>query len=68
MLFQILASMVKNALLLDLGMATAFSAIAIPALTGLDQNNNAAEFLRINESQASWLGNTFNAINQFNEL
>lgn len=51
--------MAKNAILLDLGMAATFSVIAIPALLDKDQTNNADEFLRIDKSQASWLGNAY---------
>lgn len=48
--------MAKNLLMFDLGLSASYSAIAIPALTGKDPTNNADEFLRITESQVSWLG------------
>lgn len=54
--FQVIASMAKNALMFDLGLAASYSAIAIPALTGNDLVKNPNEFLRITEYQVSWLG------------
>lgn len=54
---QILASMAKNLLILDLGLAGAFPTIAIPALTGLKPHAESADDpLRFNEVQASWFG------------
>lgn len=51
-----LASTVKNFLLLDLGLSIAFPTIVIPALTGLNKENNPNEFLHLIAYQASWLG------------
>lgn len=54
---QILASMAKNLLILDLGLAGAFPTVAIPALTGLKvYEESANDPLRFNEVQASWFG------------
>lgn len=53
---QVVASLAKNLLMLDLGLATSYSTIAIPALTGRDPLKNAEEFLHITEDQVSWLG------------
>lgn len=53
---QVLASTVKNFLLLDLGLSIAFPTIVIPALTGLNKENNPNEFLHLIAYQASWLG------------
>ncbi|XP_046989555.1 facilitated trehalose transporter Tret1-like [Schistocerca americana] len=49
---QILASSVKNLLLLDLGMVVAYPTIMIPAL----QNEPSAGELRLNDEQTSWIG------------
>lgn len=57
--FQVLASTVKNFLLLDLGLSIAFPTIVIPALTGLNVENNPNEFLHLLAYQASWLGLLF---------
>lgn len=54
--FQVVASMAKNLLMFDNGLAASYSAIAIPALTGKDPLRNGDEFLRITEDQVSWLG------------
>lgn len=55
---QVLASMAKNLLILDLGLAGAFPTIAIPALTGVKFPNGVPhdDPLRLNEVQASWFG------------
>lgn len=50
---QILASMAKNLLILDLGLAGAFPTIAIPALTGVKEGV-VSDGLHFNEVQASW--------------
>ncbi|XP_049800061.1 facilitated trehalose transporter Tret1-like [Schistocerca nitens] len=49
---QILASSVKNLLLLDLGMVVAYPTIMIPAL----QNEPSAGELCLNDEQTSWIG------------
>lgn len=54
--FQILASTIKNFLLLDLGLSVAFPTIVIPALTGHGNSYNADEYLRLSPSDASWFG------------
>lgn len=53
---QIVASTVKNFLLLDLGLSIAFPAIIIPALTGIANEYNRNEPLALTPVQASWLG------------
>lgn len=53
---QFLASQAKNLLILDLGLILAFPTIIIPALTGLNEQNNQNEFLHLTPFQASWLG------------
>lgn len=53
---QVLASTVKNCLLLDLGLSIAFPAIIIPALTGIPNEYNQNELLSLTKEQASWLG------------
>lgn len=54
---QILASMAKNLLILDLGLAGAFPTIAIPVLTGLKTTAESAnDPLRFTEVEASWFG------------
>lgn len=54
---QILASMAKNLLILDLGLAGAFPTIAIPVLTGLKATQESLnDPLMFTEVQASWFG------------
>lgn len=53
---QIVATTIKNFLLLDLGLALAFPTIVIPALTGIDEVHNPNEYLHMTPSQSSWLG------------
>lgn len=53
---QILASLVKNLLLLDLGLSGAFPTILIPALTGFANEHNVNEYLRMSPLEASWFG------------
>lgn len=53
---QFLATTVKNILLFDLGLYVAFSGIVIPALTGIMNEHNLNEKLKLTPSQASWLG------------
>lgn len=54
---QILASMAKNLLILDLGLAGAFPTIAIPALSGLKASDGVHEEpFKFTEVQASWFG------------
>lgn len=51
-----IASTVKNFLLLDLGLSIAFPTIVIPALTGLNDQVNPNETIHMSAAQASWLG------------
>lgn len=53
---QIIATMVKNLLLLDLGLSMAFPTIIIPALMGLNPENNPNERMSLTPMEASWLG------------
>lgn len=55
-LIQILASTVKNLLLLCTGLSVAFPTIVIPALKGLNVENNPNEVLTLTAIQSSWLG------------
>lgn len=63
---QILASLAKNVIMLDLGASYSLSIIAIPALRGIDATNNADEVLRITEEQASLLGANSNIVDTSN--
>lgn len=56
MIFQTIAVMVKNLLILDYGISTAFPIILVPALTGLGTGPNSNESMRITAAEASWLG------------
>lgn len=53
---QVIASTVKNFLLLDIGLSVAFPTIVIPALMGLNNAVNPNESVHLNAVQASWLG------------
>lgn len=55
-LLQVIASTVKNFLLLDLGLSVAFPSIVIPALTGFPNEFNQNEQLSMSPSEASWFG------------
>lgn len=55
-MLQAIAVTIKNFLLLDLGIVTAFPVILIPALTGLSSETNPNETIRITAVEASWLG------------
>lgn len=56
---QIVASTVKNFLLLDLGLSIAFPSIIIAALTGRSNKYNQNELLSLTWDQASWLGRSW---------
>lgn len=56
---KVLACSVKNLLLIDLGMAVAFSTIVIPVLRGLQHDRNPDEILHFTKEQSSWFG-TYN--------
>lgn len=51
-----LASSAKNLLIVNFGLAIAFSTILIPALTGLNPALNPNETLSITPDQATWIG------------
>lgn len=55
-ILQIIASTVKNFLLLDLGLSIAFPSIVIPALTGFPNAFNKDEQLTMTPVQVSWFG------------
>lgn len=54
--WQVLASLVKNFLLLDLGLTMAMPTIIIPALSGKNIEINPNETIHITPEEASWLG------------
>lgn len=54
---KILASSVKNLIIVDFGLSMAYSTILIPALMGLNSNFNPDETISITPDQATWLGN-----------
>lgn len=51
-----MATTVKMMLTFEFGLCISFSGIVIPALTGKSNEHNAGEFIKISETQASWLG------------
>lgn len=51
-----MATTVKLMLIFELGLCISFSGIVIPALTGKSNKHNADEFIKISETQVSWLG------------
>lgn len=53
---KIIASSVKNLIIVDFGLSIAYSTILIPALTGLNSAHNPDETLSITPDQATWLG------------
>lgn len=53
---QLLASQAKNLIILDIGMSIAIPSIVIPALTGLNKDNNPDEIIHLTAEQSSWLG------------
>lgn len=56
---KVLASSVKNIVIVEYGLSVAFSTILIPALTGLNPTLNPNESLSITPEQATWLGKQF---------
>lgn len=54
--FQVIALTVKNVHQMDAGIVFAFSTIVIPPLTGITNEYNRNEFLKISGEQASWIG------------
>lgn len=48
--------MVKNLLIVDLGLIFAFPTILIAAMTGISNEHNHSEYLSITPYGASWLG------------
>lgn len=53
---QVLASMANNLQILDYGLTMAIPSIVIAALTGMNDDMNANEYVRVTGLQASWLG------------
>lgn len=52
-----IACSVKNLLLIDLGLACAFSTIVIPVLTGIQtEHRESSEILHFTAAQSSWFG------------
>lgn len=56
MICKAVATSVKNLLILDLALALVIPGIIIPALTGIPNQHNLNEPLKLTPSQASWLG------------
>lgn len=50
-------------LILDFGLTLAIPSIVISALTGYSKDLNPNEYIHLTAEQASWLGNSFQAIN-----
>lgn len=57
----------KNFIVIDSGLTTSLSAIMIAALTGIQNEHNQNEFLKITPVQASWLGEFHNSIYGINK-
>lgn len=55
--FQFVATTIKNMLLFDMSLCSAFPAIVIPALTGHQNEHNKSELLTLTAVQSSWIGN-----------
>lgn len=51
-----MASTANNLQILDFGLTMAVPAIVIAALTGMNDDMNANEYVRVTAMQASWLG------------
>lgn len=54
--YQFIATIVKNMLVIDLGLICALPVILIAALTGISNQHNRDEYLSITVAEASWLG------------
>lgn len=59
MIRKVVATSVKNLLIVDLALALVIPGIIIPALTGIPNQHNLNETLKLSPSQVSWLGNLF---------
>lgn len=53
-----IATIVTALLLLDVGVSLVYSTVVVSALSGLNNDKNPNETLRITAIQASWLGST----------
>lgn len=54
---QILATMAKNLLVLDIGMSLSFVTIVLPALRGLYPNKYPNEPIHFTDEESTWFGN-----------
>lgn len=53
---QIIATAIKNLILIEMGLIFGVPTIIIPALTGIRNAHNQNEVLRITSEQATWIG------------
>lgn len=58
---QTIATVVTTALLLDIGLSVSYPTVLISALTGLNNETNPNEFLRMSAVEASWMGKDLRA-------
>lgn len=56
MFLQVIATTVKNFLMVDVGFASVLPTVLVAALTGVSNEHNKNEFLSISPALASWLG------------
>lgn len=56
-MFQFVAASVNNMILFDIGLYMVIPGLIIPALTGILNEHNRNETLKLTAVQASWLGN-----------
>lgn len=56
MVSKFIASIAKNILLFNLGLAVSFPTIVVPVLRGLQSNRNPNEILSFDDDQSSWYG------------
>lgn len=61
--------LVKNLIMLDLGLTLGLPTILVPALTGILNEHNQNEFLLISAEQATWIGKLFlhRSVQKFNQ-
>lgn len=59
---QVLATTVKNSVLIDGGLIAALPTVIIPALTGISNEYNRNETLSITPIEASYIGNYYSKI------
>lgn len=54
---QVLATMAKNLLVLDIGMSLSFVTIVLPALRGLNPDKYPNERIQFTDEESTWFGN-----------